>query len=299
MPTNLSLDSLHCFITAAELLNFRAAARVAALTPAALGQRIASLEHELGAPLFIRTTRRVALTPEGLALVPFARTTLDAARQCYPQHRSPNQQRLIECVIGTRHELGMSWLLPAFAKLRQALPHITLHLYVGAGPDLLARLQSGALDVAVTSTQVVNPRLTSLELHPEHYWLVAHPRLLLRQPLRHAAQAKDHTLIDLSPELPLFRYFREAPGGFASMHFGRTLHLGAIAAVRHQTTAGQGIAVLPSYYVREDVARGRLVRVLPRITLRSDAFRLIFRTGDARADDFRGVANVLAQQPLR
>lgn len=67
-----SLDSLRCFAAAARLLNFRAAARTVALTPAALGQRIQKLEEELGAQLFRRTTRSVALTEAGLALLPAA-----------------------------------------------------------------------------------------------------------------------------------------------------------------------------------------------------------------------------------
>jgi DNA-binding transcriptional LysR family regulator len=73
-----SLESLHCFAEAARLLNFRAAARAVALTPAALGQRIRQLEEQLGAPLFHRTTRKVVLTQAGLSLQPYARRALEA-----------------------------------------------------------------------------------------------------------------------------------------------------------------------------------------------------------------------------
>ena len=54
-----SLDNLRCFVAAAQSSSFRAAARVVALTPAALGQRIKQLEEQIGVPLFERTTRRV------------------------------------------------------------------------------------------------------------------------------------------------------------------------------------------------------------------------------------------------
>src|SRR5262249_19617124 len=60
------LDSLRCFAEAARLLSFSAAARAVGLTPAALGGRIARLETDVGAPLFLRTTRHVALTQAGL-----------------------------------------------------------------------------------------------------------------------------------------------------------------------------------------------------------------------------------------
>jgi len=67
-----SIESLRCFTAAAKLLNFRAAARSVALTPAAFGQRIKQLEEQLGTSLFHRTTRSVRLTESGLALLPAA-----------------------------------------------------------------------------------------------------------------------------------------------------------------------------------------------------------------------------------
>ena len=77
-----SLDSLRCFVEAARFLNFRSAAKAVALTPAALGQRIRQLEELMGHQLFHRTTRSVTLTEHGLALVPHAQHTLEAAQEC-------------------------------------------------------------------------------------------------------------------------------------------------------------------------------------------------------------------------
>src|SRR3954471_14359440 len=77
-----SLESLRCFVEAARLLNFRAAARVVALTPAALGERIRGLEELMGDTLFHRTTRKVVLTQAGLDLVPWAERALEAGRDC-------------------------------------------------------------------------------------------------------------------------------------------------------------------------------------------------------------------------
>src|SRR6185503_13753548 len=76
------LESLHCFVRAATSPSFRAAARSVALSPAAFGDRIRRLEEELGARLFQRTTRRVALTPEGTRLLPQARRCLEEAERC-------------------------------------------------------------------------------------------------------------------------------------------------------------------------------------------------------------------------
>src|SRR6185503_17822397 len=113
-----ALDSLRCFAEAARLLNFRAAARAVALTPAALGQRIQQLEAQLGRPLFHRTTRRVTLTEAGLALLPHAQTALAAADACLRAGRGETGPPPQELVLGTRHELGMSWIVPMLPLLR-------------------------------------------------------------------------------------------------------------------------------------------------------------------------------------
>src|SRR6188508_2429305 len=106
-----SVTALRCFVQAARLLNFRAAARAVALTPAALGQRIRQLEDQVGAPLFHRTTRKVVLTQAGLALLPFAKKTLDDAADCLRAGRGEVGPPPLDLTVGTRHELGMSWLV--------------------------------------------------------------------------------------------------------------------------------------------------------------------------------------------
>ncbi|HSO40185.1 MAG TPA: LysR family transcriptional regulator, partial [Labilithrix sp.] len=135
-----SIESLRCFTAAAKLLNFRAASRSVALTPAAFGQRIKQLEEQLGAPLFHRTTRSVRLTASGLALLPAAERCLLAAADCV-RSGAPGSPSLapMDVTIGTRHELGLSWILPQLDALTKAQPWLRLHLYFGSGADILMR----------------------------------------------------------------------------------------------------------------------------------------------------------------
>jgi len=175
------LDALRCFVEAARLLNFRAASRAVALTPAALGQRIRQLEQIVGQELFTRTTRRVVLTEAGRALLPHARDTLAAAERCLKAGRGELAPEPQELVLGTRHELGMSWLVPLLPRLRARHPGVTFHLYFGSGADLLARVRSLDVHAAIGSMRVADPRIVTLPLHPERYVLVGSPRLLARE----------------------------------------------------------------------------------------------------------------------
>jgi len=293
-----SLESLRCFDAAADLLSFRAAARAVGLTPAALGQRIRQLEEQLGAALFRRTTRSVVLTEAGLALVPRARAALAAATECVRIGQGTPALPPMEITLGTRWELGTSFIVPELPRLLAAHPGLFVNLYFGAGRDLLVRLRSRELDCAVTSARLVEPGLDAIRLHREEYVLVGAPRLLRRAPLARPADAAHHTLLDVDTELPLFRYLRDAPGG-EDLRFARLWRVGAGAAIHTLVLRGAGVAVLPAYMVRRDLARRRLRRLLPGIPPLHDHFRLVFRADDARRPFYELLAAALLAAPLR
>ncbi len=292
-----SLESLQGFVAAAQTLNFRRAARLIALTPAALGHRIRNLEELTGQALFRRTTRSVELTEAGLALVPYARRALAAAEECIDAARGTLGPAPVEVVLGTRPDLGLSWIMPQTARLAAALPTVTLHLYFGSGNDLLARLRTREIDCAVTSSRFSDPQLDSLPLHREELVFVGAPALLRRQPLSQRAHAAHHTLIDSAADLPLFRYWRDAPGG-GELPFARVLRFGSLAAIHQLVLEGRGVAVLPRYFVAASLARRRLRRLFRRVRPLDDYFRLVYRTGDTRIATYRALAGLLLERPL-
>lgn len=292
-----SIENLRCFRAAAESLNFRAAARSVALTPTAFGQRIKQLEDTLNASLFQRTTRSVALTAAGMALLPYANAVLRAAEDCLRAARGELGPPAIELVLGTRHELGVSWVLPNLPTLRAAHPEATFHLYFGAGEDLLLRVRLREVDCAITSTRFVDPRLDACIVHREDYVFVGARALLKRSPLRKPEHALKHTLIDSSAEMPLFRYWREAADG-ATLNFEHVLRMGTIAAIEALVVDGTGVAVLPRYLVAARLKRGELREIFPNVRPVSDHFRLVFLANDPRKALFEALANTLRAIPL-
>jgi LysR family glycine cleavage system transcriptional activator len=292
------LESLRCFEKAAVVLNFRLAAAAVGLSPAAFGDRIRRLEEQLGQRLFVRTTRSVALTPVGLRVLSQARRTLEEARRCL----SAVDETLAtpcELTVGTRFELGLSWLTPALGPLRKARPERVLHLYFGDSEDLLTRIRRGRLDCAVTSVRLTRWDLRYELLHPEDYVLVARPTLLKKLPLRRADHAESHTLLDLHPDLPLFRYLLDARPPGEQWNFRAIEYLGTIGAVRLRALEGAGVAILPRYFVQRDLADGALRALLPGARLHSDHFRLIWRSGHEHQEEIRRLARELRRIPLR
>lgn len=292
-------DSLRCFVQAARLLNFRATARAVGLTPAAVGQRIRQLEDLFGVKLFHRTTRAIVLTEAGLAVLPYAERALEAGAACLQAARGDLGPPALELTLGTRHELGLSWIVPHLPALRSAHPGLTLHLYFGSGPDLLLRVRTLDIDCAVTSSRLTDPKLDSVRLHEETYAFVGQRKLLEATPLRRVEDAARHVLIDTSEALPLFRYWRDAPGAIDSLAFGSILRIGTISAIRQLLLRGEGLAVLPEYFVKEDLKAKRLVRLFPRVKPLSDSFRLVHRADDPRAAIYAGLAETMRSIPLQ
>jgi LysR family glycine cleavage system transcriptional activator len=295
----LDLDDLRCFLAAARQRNFRGAAREVALSPAAFSDRVARLEARLGAALFARTTRSVTLTQAGERLLPRARRLLDELAELPALVRDDGLPPPMTLMLGTRFELGNSWLLPAICALREQHPERTLHLRYGDSAPLLDELIGGTVDAVVTSFRLNRPGVEFATLHEERYVLVGAPELLAARPLREAGDAVRHCLIDTQLDLPLFRYLLDAVSARTAWSFESTWLLGAIGAIRDRVLAGDGVAVLPRYLVEGDLDEGRLVAPLAMVEPRSDWFRLVWRAGDPRGPRLRELAAELVGFALR
>ena len=285
-----AIDSLRCFVAAAEHLNFRTAARAVALTPAALGQRIRQLEQQLGGALFVRTTRSVRLTDAGLSLLPRARACLAEAAACARVVRGEDDPPPVE--------LGMSWIVPSLPRLAAALPRVTMHLHFGSGQEIVDRLRAGLVDCVVTSAKLDDRRILGERLHEERYAFVAAPALLADNPLTRPEDAARHVLLDIDAHMPLFAYFAGAPAAPALPRFGGHRWLGLGAAVKVRVLAGAGVAVLPLYMIEAELKAGRLRRLFPAVALLIDHFRLLYRDHDPRQAVYRALAAELAQTPI-
>jgi DNA-binding transcriptional LysR family regulator len=292
---DIDLDSLRCFDAVATTLRFRSAAARVHLSPAAFSDRIGRLERVLGARILQRTTRRVALTDAGERLLPVARRILRLVDHMPGAAQESAAPPSYELVVGTRHEVGLSWLCAGLDGLARKRPERTIHLYSGNGDDLLAKLERGELDAAVTSVRLGASHFTFATLHPEEYQLVGGDRRL-----RGAEDAARLTLVDIGPDLPLFRYFLDAVPDAGPWRFARVEYMGGIANVRQRVLGGGGrVAVLPTFFVKDDLARRRLVRLMPRVALATDNLRLVWRSNHPRQDELLALAQDLREHPLR
>jgi LysR family hydrogen peroxide-inducible transcriptional activator len=175
----MNLRDLKYFIALADTRHFgQAAARTFVSQPTLSGQ-LRKLEAELGAALFERTTKAVALTPLGEALLPHARRAVeeaDALAQLAKTHRDPLVGPLRVGAIPTL----APYLVPLIlAPLKRRYSRLKLVLSEEITAKLLERLRRHELDAVLIATPVEDADLRARALFEEPFWL-ALPR---RHPL--------------------------------------------------------------------------------------------------------------------
>jgi DNA-binding transcriptional LysR family regulator len=149
----MELRHLEYFVAVAEERSFTRAAARLHVVQSGVSAAIKALEHELDAPLLERTSKRVALTDAGEALLPRARATLDAAtaaRDAVGEVRGGLRGTLR---IGTLTSVGLIDVPALLGAFHRAHPGVTVQLTVSArgSAGLLESLVAGSLDLALVS----------------------------------------------------------------------------------------------------------------------------------------------------
>src|SRR3954471_24682128 len=122
----LPLNGLRAFEAAARHLSFTRAAIELCVTPAALGHQVKALEERLGAPLFRRLPRGLALTDEGQALLPVLRDAFDRMAEMLGRFDDGRvREPLSAVVVGS---FLLHWLLPRLGLFEAAHPEVDLRL---------------------------------------------------------------------------------------------------------------------------------------------------------------------------
>lgn len=124
---DLPLNALRAFEVSARHLSFTRAAQELHLTQTAVSQHVKNLEQRLGKPLFRRVPRGLALTDEGMALLP---TLVDAFARVSATLESfkgaPKREVLSVGAVGT---FAVGWLLPRLRDFQARHPFVELRLF--------------------------------------------------------------------------------------------------------------------------------------------------------------------------
>jgi DNA-binding transcriptional LysR family regulator len=143
--TELDVRSLRAFVAVAEELSFTRAAERLFIAQQAISRAIRQLEERLGTPLFVRTTRRVTLTPEGQRLLPRARRLVALHDELVDEVQGPARPIIIDLLSEGRRTGPM-----ILAASRAAAPEFEFRGRYGGGVGAAIRLLlASEIDVAL------------------------------------------------------------------------------------------------------------------------------------------------------
>ena len=289
------LESLRCFVAAAQTKNFREAAKIVHLSPSAFSERIVKIEEQLGFILFIRNTRQISLSEEGSRLLQHATELLQQAQDF--QSKAIGKHTDVTLTLGTRYELGLSYLLPLLEKLEHLYPFIHIHLFFGDTVSLTSALLSSQIDFVFSSMRIDHPMLQIHTTHVERYVLVG--KHSLAQKIQKKKDLIGHTLVDISPSFPLFRYFAEPQHIQPEKTFGKCHFLGTISALLYWILQHDSMAVLPLYFVEPYIQKGELAIILPQQELQYDYFRFVWKHNHWAEKNIIDISKFIQTHPLQ
>ncbi len=257
----MDLRQLEHFVAVADEQHFTRAALRLHIVQSGLSASIRALEGELGAALFIRTTRHVDLTPTGRAFLIEARRVLNAAaeaRQVVEQMQGLQRGTLS---IGIIQGLAPLIDIPALlGRFRAACPNVEIRLISGGSLPLIEGVRTGELDLAFTQfVGVIPPGIRAWMLACEPLAVVCAPEHRLAG--RHDVRLDDlvgETFVDLHPDWGTRQLIDQS---FAECRLTRSIGFEVsdpgtqLDLVAH----GLGIALVP-----KAVIAGRLTEQAPR-----------------------------------
>jgi len=142
--TDLDIRSLRAFVAVAEELHFTRAAARLFVAQQALSRDIRRLEDAVGTPLFVRTTRRVTLTPDGLRLLERARPLLRLHDELVAELLHPNRPVLVDLMSE-----GRRTAIEVLERARELAPALEFRgRYRGGMGASIHLLEAAELDVA-------------------------------------------------------------------------------------------------------------------------------------------------------
>jgi DNA-binding transcriptional LysR family regulator len=261
-PSPLPAADLAVFAAVAETQGFSSAARRLGVSKAMVSVAVARLESRLGVRLLQRTTRRISLTEAGAAALPHAQRSLLAARDAEEAATRAAVSPRGVLRINAPMSFGLLHVAPALGAFAREYAEIRVDLVLD---DRVLDLIDGGFDLALRIGDLPDSSLVAQKLGRARSVIVAHPDYLAHAgaPRTPAELAEHASLVySLSPTGSRWTLTRGKRREVVDVR--PRLQANSSLALREALLAGVGLARIPSFVVYEDLAAGRLVRVLPR-----------------------------------
>ncbi|MBS0267899.1 MAG: LysR family transcriptional regulator [Proteobacteria bacterium] len=258
----MDLKQLEHFVAAAEEQHFTRAARRMNIVQSGLSASIRALEQEMGAPLFVRTTRRVELTVAGRVLYEKALQIIAGAQEARRAVAAINGLQRGSLSIGTCASLNAFFDLPLLlGEFRGLHPDVEIRLCHSTAANLMGKVKDGSIDLAFLPLYEKSREIVSMP--------IASDRLIVAHPLDHPLAGREcvslhslagETFVDFQLDQGTRRIVDRA---FASINVSRktALEVGDVQVLLDLVARGFGIALVPHTFVMARAANSTVPKI--------------------------------------
>lgn len=274
------MSAIRAFEAAARHQSFTRAAEELGMTQAAVSYQIKALEDRVGAALFVRMPRNVALTPAGQRLAPAVTEAFEMLRSAFASTARTVDNVLSLSVLPT---IASHWLVPRLGRFQIAHPQFAVQL--DASHEIV-EFSQGEFDLAIRSGTGDWPGLDAHLLLPSHFTAMCSPSLLQGIALRSPADILKLPI--LSPHDPWWvQWFREAGIGEVDLSDRLDHSFGTQVFEGMAAMAGQGVALVNPFFFAADLASGRLVQMFDLVVTADRSYWIVYPKSRRRSPKIR------------
>lgn len=261
------LHSLRAFEATARLNGVHKAALELCVTHGAVSRQLKQLEAWLGLSLFDRSARNIKLNKQGEIYLKSITSALDLIEQ---SSLNMHQQAPSSAIgISTTHSIASKWLVDKL-KLFSSESEIEIWLHL---EQACIDFQQTSVDLALRMGNGPWPELHCIALLSDRLIAVASPALI-SSPLTSSASLTHYKLLhDQDPASQWQRFFTE--NQLPAIDTSKGMRYSSTDIVLASAADGQGVALVSEQLARSDLAKGKLIRVLPQSVSLGNYFWLV------------------------
>ncbi|WP_342117870.1 LysR family transcriptional regulator [Pseudoduganella sp. OTU4001] len=253
------LRSMEVFVAAVDTGSFTAAAERFGISAVMVGKHVRELEQRLGAALLTRTTRRQSLTEIGRQYADQCRAILAqieaAERGAESLRAAPRGVLKVTCAVS----FGMEWLSPLIPDYLNTHPEVSVDLHLN---DRMVDIVEEGFDVGIRIGALEDSTLVARPLRPYGVVICGSPGYLARRGTpRVPADLAQHECLEFTGWVPQARWRLNGEKDARHVPLSR-MRANNSYALKQAALKGFGLIMQAETVLKEDIAAGRLIRVL-------------------------------------
>ena len=293
----LDFGDLLVFTRVVEVQSLTRAGQLLGMPKSTISRRISRLEAHLGSQLLLRNSRAVTVTPDGALFFEYCLRSLgvlrDGERALQSQQRQP--QGMVR--LAMPHALGQTLLAPMLGEFLDLYPDLRVITVLAEDATRLVR---EGFDLAICPGPLADSGLFAVRLGSSECGAFGAPAYFERKgmPQTHAELTR-FDLLALGEVERNHRWLMNDGRHDVAVSFTPRLACNDLMLLREAVLAGLGIANLPAFLCKQDLAEGRMIEILPGWRTEDITFYAVFADPKAVPARVRALIDFMVERLRR